>query len=149
MGLTGLDIFKQLPKTNCGDCGVPTCLAFAMKLAQKQASLDQCPHVTEDAKAALEGASAPPIKLVTIGDGERKLAIGNETVLFRHEETFHHPTGIAVLVDDSLAEEELAARVAAVGEVNFERVGQTLRLDAVALQGEGDAFVKAAQVAAE
>ncbi len=149
MGLTGLDIFKQLPKTNCGDCGVPTCLAFAMKLAQKQASLDQCPHVTEDAKTALDGASAPPIKLVTIGDGERKLAIGNETVLFRHEETFHHPTGIAVLVDDSLVEEELAARVAAVGEVNFERVGQTLRLDAVALQGEGDAFVKAAQVAAE
>ena len=149
MGLTGLDIFKQLPKTNCGDCGVPTCLAFAMKLAQKQASLDQCPHVTEDAKAALEGASAPPIKLVTIGDGERKLAIGNETVLFRHEETFHHSAGIAVLVDGSLAEEELAARVAAVGEVSFERVGQTLRLDAVALQGEGDAFVKAAQVAAE
>jgi len=149
VGLTGLDIFKQLPKTNCGDCGVPTCLAFAMKLAQKQASLDQCPHVTEDAKTALDGASAPPIKLVTIGDGERKLAIGNETVLFRHEETFHHPTGIAVLVDDSLVEEELAARVAAVGEVNFERVGQTLRLDAVALQGEGDAFVKAAQVAAE
>ncbi len=149
MGLTGLDIFKQLPKTNCGDCGVPTCLAFAMKLAQKQASLDQCPHVTEDAKAALEGASAPPIKLVTIGDGERKLEIGNETVLFRHEETFHHPAGIAVLVEGSLGEEELAARVAAVGEASFERVGQTLQLDAVALQGEGDAFVKAAQVAAE
>ena len=80
MGLTGLDIFKQLPKTNCGDCGVPTCLAFAMKLAQKQASLDQCPHVSAEGKGALEGASAPPIKLVTIGEGERKLAMGNETV---------------------------------------------------------------------
>ena len=84
MALTGIDIFKQLPKTNCRECGQPTCLAFAMKLAQKQASLDQCPHVSEDAKAALAGASAPPIKLVTIGAGDRKLEIGNETVLFRH-----------------------------------------------------------------
>ncbi len=149
MGLTGLDIFKQLPKTNCGDCGVPTCLAFAMKLAQKQASLDQCPHVSEEAKAALSGASAPPIKLITIGAGERKLEIGNETVLFRHEETFYHPTGIAVSVDAGLPEDQLAARVKAIGEVAFERVGRTLTLNAVALKGEGDAFVKAAKLAAE
>jgi len=144
-----LDIFKQLPKTNCGDCGVPTCLAFAMKLAQKQASLDQCPHVSDDAKAALDGASAPPIKLITVGAGERKLEIGNETVLFRHEETFYHPTGIAVLVDAGLPAEELAKRVEEVGEVALERVGQTLRLDAVALRGEGEAFVGAAKVVAE
>ena len=149
MGLTGLDIFKQLPKTNCGDCGVPTCLAFAMKLAQKQASLDQCPHVSDAAKAGLEGASAPPISLVTIGAGDRKLEVGNETVLFRHEETFYHPTGLAVLVDAGLPPEELAARVQAVGETAFERVGQTLRLDAVALQGEGEAFVNAARLLAE
>jgi acetyl-CoA decarbonylase/synthase complex subunit gamma len=148
VGLTGLDIFKQLPKTNCGDCGVPTCLAFAMKLAQKQASLDQCPHVSEEAKAALEGASAPPIKLVTIGVGDRKLEIGNETVLFRHEETFYHPTGIGVLVDASLAEEELKKRVAAIGEARFERVGQELRLDIAALKGEGEQLVEAARVAA-
>ncbi len=149
MGLTGLDIFKQLPKTNCSDCGVPTCLAFAMKLAQKQASLDQCPHVSEEAKEALSGASAPPIKLVTIGTGERKLEVGNETVLFRHEETFYHPTGIAVSVDAGLPEDQLAARIKAIGEVAFERVGQTLTLNAVALQGEGEAFVKAAALAAE
>lgn len=148
MGLTGLDIFKQLPKTNCRKCGVPTCLAFAMKLAQKQASLDQCPFVSEEAKAALSGASAPPIKLVTIGAGERKLEIGNETVLFRHEETFYHPCGIAVLVDASLPEADLSAKIKAIGDVAFERVGQTLRLNAVALKGEGDALVKAAGIAA-
>jgi len=149
VGLTGLDIFKQLPKTNCRDCGVPTCLAFAMKLAQKQASLDQCPHVSEEAKQALSGASAPPIKLVTIGAGDRKLEVGNETVLFRHEETFYHPTGIAVMVDAGLPEAELAARIKAIGDVSFERVGQTLQLNAVALTGEGEAFVKAATLAAE
>jgi acetyl-CoA decarbonylase/synthase complex subunit gamma len=148
VALTGLDIFKQLPKTNCGKCGVPTCLAFAMKLAQKQASLDQCPFVSEEAKAALSGASAPPIKLITMGAGERKLEIGNETVLFRHEETFYHPCGIAVLVDASLPEADLSAKIKAIGDVAFERVGQTLRLNAVALKGEGDAFVKAAGIAA-
>jgi acetyl-CoA decarbonylase/synthase complex subunit gamma len=149
LGLTGIDIFKQLPKTNCRECGQPTCLAFAMKLAQKQASLDQCPYVSEEAKAALAGASAPPIKLVTIGAGERKLEVGNETVLFRHDETFYHPTGLAVLVDAALPEAELAARITGVGEVEFERVGQKLRLDAVAVKGDGEAFVKAAGVAAE
>ena len=149
MGLTGLDIFKQLPKTNCGKCGQPTCLAFAMKLAQKQVSLDQCPDVSEAAKAALAGAAAPPIKLVSIGAGERKLEVGNETVLFRHEEQFYHPTGLAVLVDASLPEAELTARIVAINEVRFERVGQMLCLDAVALKGEGEAFVKAARIAAE
>jgi acetyl-CoA decarbonylase/synthase complex subunit gamma len=149
VGLTGLDIFKQLPKTNCRECGVPTCLAFAMKLAQKQASLDQCPHVTEAAKAALSGASAPPIKLVTVGAGDRKLEVGNETVLFRHEETFYHPTGIAVLVDASLPKDKFSAKIAAVGSVAFERVGQTLQLNAVAVKGEGAAFVEAVKLAAE
>lgn len=149
MALTGIDIFKQLPKTNCRDCGQPTCLAFAMKLAQKQASLDQCPHVSEEAKAALAGAAAPPIKLVTLGVGERKLEIGNETVLFRHEETFYHPTGLAVLVDANQSEAEVTARVKALADISFERVGMTLRLDAVALKGEGDAFVTAVKAASE
>jgi acetyl-CoA decarbonylase/synthase complex subunit gamma len=120
-----------------------------MKLAQKQATLDQCPHVSEEAKLALAGAAAPPIKLVTIGAGERRLEIGNETVLFRHEETFYHPPGIAALVDSSLPAPELEARLAAIAEVSFERVGQKLRLDAVALKGEGEAFVSAAKLAAE
>ncbi len=85
MPLTGLDIYKLLPRTNCGECGVPTCLAFAMKLARKQAALDECPHVSDEAKAALDGASAPPIHLVKIGAGDHELEIGNETVMFRHE----------------------------------------------------------------
>ena len=84
MALKALDIFKLLPKTNCKDCGCPTCLAFAMKLTQKQTTLDQCPHVTAEAQAALEGASAPPIRLVKIGTGPKALEIGNETVPVHH-----------------------------------------------------------------
>lgn len=150
MGLTGLEIYKHLPKTNCGECGVPTCLAFAMKLAQKQTSLDKCPHVTDQAKAALEGASAPPIKLVTVGTGDNKVEVGNETVLFRHEETFYHPTALAVAADASLPQDELAARVKQINGLAFDRVGQHLSVGLIALQGGADAaqFAAAAKTAA-
>ena len=97
MPLTALDIYKQLPRSNCGECGNPTCLAFAMQLAQKRVALDDCPRVTNEGRAALEGASLPPVKLVSIGaSDDHQLQIGNETVLFRHEETFYHPPGVAV-----------------------------------------------------
>ena len=150
MGLTGLEIYKHLPKTNCGECGVPTCLAFAMKLAQKQTSLDKCPHVTDQAKAALEGASAPPIKLVTVGTGDNKVEVGNETVLFRHEETFYHPTALAVTADASLPPDQLVARVKQVNGLAFDRVGQRLSVGLIALQGGADAaqFAAAATAAA-
>ena len=46
MAMTGIQIFKLLPKTNCKDCGSPTCLAFAMALAAGKAELDACPHVS-------------------------------------------------------------------------------------------------------
>ena len=102
MALTGLEIYKHLPKTNCKDCGLPTCLAFAMKMATKQVSLDKCPHVTAAGKAALESASRPPIQLVTIGSGDAEIKIGNETQLYRHEEKFHRPTAVAVRISDAL-----------------------------------------------
>ena len=79
MALTGLEIFKLLPKTNCKKCGRPTCLAFAMQLAQKKASLDDCPDVSAEAKNVLGAASAPPIKLVTLKAGEKIFKVGEET----------------------------------------------------------------------
>jgi acetyl-CoA decarbonylase/synthase complex subunit gamma len=134
MGLTGLEIYRHLPRTNCGDCGVPTCLAFAMKLASKQASLDDCPHVSEEGKSALGAASAPPIRLVTIGAGDSKLEIGNETVLFRHEETFYHPTGVAIEVDAGMPEAELTERVEEINKLQFERVGQDIGVNLIAVR---------------
>ena len=151
MAMKALDIFKLLPKTNCKKCGCPTCLAFAMKLAQKQASLDQCPDVSVASKAELEGASAPPIRLVTIGVGASKLDIGNETVMFRHEESFHHPPGIGVMVSDSLGEAALNARLAAIRKLKFTRVGMELRANVVAIvnaSGQAAPFAKAVQAAA-
>lgn len=151
MALTALEIFKHLPKTNCGKCGQPTCLAFAMKLAQKQASLDECPGISDEGKAALSGASAPPIKLVTIGTGDHKLEIGNETVLFRHDETFYHLTGVAISVSAGLGAEDLKSRMAALKQFRFERVGQQIDVNLLALQDEGEAaqFAAAAEIVAQ
>ena len=149
MALTALEVFKNLPKTNCRDCGFPTCLAFAMQLASKKVELDKCPHVTDEARAALEGASAPPVKLITIGDGEKKVEVGNETTLFRHEETFHHETGIAVQVSDSLDEKTLVEKVEKINGMIYERVGFLIGVNLVALKndsGSASTFVRAAEL---
>ncbi len=134
MALTGLDIYKLLPKTNCGDCGSPTCLAFAMKLASKQVSLESCPHASEEAKQALGAASQPPINLVTIGAGENKIEIGNETVLFRHQETFHHPSALAIRIREN--DPGQAQRIKEINALQFTRVGEEIAVDLIALEEE-------------
>ena len=150
MALTALDIYKILPKTNCGECGVPTCLAFAMQLATKKAAIDACPYATDDAKATLAGAAAPPIRLVSIGPAEKCIVVGKETVLFRHEETFYHPTAIAVRIRVDRSPEELLAAFERVVALQFDRVGQIVGIELVALEdvtGDADQFAAAAEVA--
>ena len=144
MALSGLEIYKLLPKTNCKDCGFPTCLAFAMKLASKQADLSSCPHVSEEAKEALAAASAPPIRLITLGTA-RKLEVGNETVMYRHEKTFFHEPGLALRVKDNDA--ELTQKVAQVDGYVVERVGIDLTMNAIAIENtSGNAVTFAAAV---
>jgi len=132
--LSAIEIYKNLPKTNCGECGFPTCLAFAMQLANKQALLDQCPHVTEEAKQALSAAAAPPMRKVAIGKNENKVEIGGETVLFRHEEKFHRPTGVAIKVKDSLSDDELEHKVEQINSLGFERIGEIIRVNLIAVE---------------
>lgn len=140
MALTGIQIFKLLPKTNCGKCGVPTCLAFAMNLATGKAELSACPTVSEEAKSQLAEASAPPIRPVTVGVGATAFKVGGETVMFRHEKKFENPTAIAVLVTDAMPEAEAMARVDKFNKYTYERVGLKLRAQAVAVKSEsGDA----------
>ncbi len=131
--LTGLDIFKLLPKTNCGDCNVPTCLAFAMKLAQKKAELDECPHASEEAKKLLGAAGEPPMRLIKAGIGADAVEIGGETEMFRHEKTFYHQTAIAVQLDDTLPDDELAQQTKQADSYLVERVGEQLHIDAFCL----------------
>jgi acetyl-CoA decarbonylase/synthase complex subunit gamma len=152
MPLTALDIYKVLPKTNCGECGVATCLAFAMQLATKKADIEACPYATDDAKAALAGAAAPPIRKVEIGPVAQCVIMGNETVLFRHEETFYHPTTIAIRIRTGRGPAALDADIERVKAMVFDRVGQFVRVEAVALEdGDGDpaAYAAAAVAVAE
>ncbi|VAX34039.1 Acetyl-CoA synthase corrinoid iron-sulfur protein, large subunit [hydrothermal vent metagenome] len=154
MALTGVQIFKLLPKTNCKKCGFPTCLAFAMKLAQRQVSLDACPDVSEEAKATLGEASAPPVRPVTLGAGERAVKLGEETVLFRHEKKFVNPPALALEIKDTDSDDIVEAKIQDVLDSEINRVGQLLRIDAVYLSNDsgdpgrfGDLAQKVAQKA--
>ncbi len=145
MALTGLEIYKLLPKTNCKDCGFPTCLAFAMKLAAKQAELVACPHVSDEAKAALESAAAPPIRLISIGDDDHKIEAGNETELYRHDKSFFHMPGLLVRVKDDQPLEQVEQLVSRVDAYSVDYVGQTLNLDGIAVEsvsGDPATFAK-------
>lgn len=140
MPLTGIEIFKLLPKTNCGECGVPTCLAFAMNLATGKAELSACPYVSEETKAKLAEEAAPPIRPVTIGVGDRALKVGGETVMFRHEKRLENPPGFAILISDTMDESEIDARLERFRQLQYERVGLTLRPELVAVKDDsGDA----------
>ncbi len=140
MGLTGIQILKLLPKKNCKECGDPTCLAFAMKLAQGKAELAKCPYVSEEAKAELAEASAPPIRGVVLGTGDNQLKIGEELVLFRHDKTFVNAPAIAVLFKDSETDAAIDAKLKNFNDISFERVGYLLKAHLAAVKNDsGDA----------
>ena len=140
MALTGIEIFKMLPKTNCKECGFPTCLAFAMGLATAKAELDKCPYVSEEVRDKLAEASAPPIRPVKIGMKEGVKTIGGETVMFRHEKTFFNPTLIAGLVTTAMTDAEVDKKLGQFMKLQYERVGLMLRPELLAiLDANGDA----------
>ncbi|MEE9151665.1 MAG: acetyl-CoA decarbonylase/synthase complex subunit gamma [Thermoplasmata archaeon] len=150
MALTAIEIYKLLPKTNCGKCGVPTCLAFAMKLANKQTELGACPDVSEEVKTQLEESAAPPIRLITVGTGENAVKMGNETELFRHEKTFYHPTAYSLIIEDTLSTEEMNLKIEEASLLQFERVGQMLKMGMLAIKassGDSAKFAEAVKFA--
>jgi len=152
MALTGIQIFKLLPKTNCKECGVPTCLAFAMNLASGKAELDSCPYVSDEAREKLAEASAPPIRPVAIGKGVRAFTAGGETVLYRHEKTFYNPSAIGALIGSDISDADLETKLKNWNAFQFERVGLNLRPELVVLKdigGDKDAFAKKAKTIAE
>lgn len=132
--LSAMDIYQELPQTDCGDCNFPTCMAFAMQLASKQVSLEQCPHVSTEAEEALAASSAPPMRIVNIGDGDDDVEVGGETVQYRHEEKFYRPTAVAIEIDDSVEEPELKEKVNQVNGLQFERVGEKISVDLLTLK---------------
>lgn len=145
MALSGIQIYKLLPQTNCKECGFPTCLAFAMKLAAKQADLAACPDVSEESKAKLEESSAPPVRLVTLKADGHEAKAGNETVMYRHEKTFYNRPGLFVRLRDDLPVGELEAKAKEIADYHVDYVGMSLIVDGLAVEatGDGAAFAQA------
>ncbi len=143
---TGLEIYKLLPRTNCKKCGYPTCLAFAMVLATKKVELAACPDVSAEAKAILAQEARPPIATVRFGSAAHSVTCGGETVLFRHEKTFFHPTCIAITIPVAESLAAVQQRCEKIRRLQFDRVGEKVSIDAVVLQSEGGQPEKFRQV---
>ncbi len=134
MALTGIQILKMLPKKNCGECSIPTCLAFAMKVAAGQVEIDDCPYVSDEAKETIGEASAPPIRSIKLGQGDDVFTTGAETCMYRHEKRFENPTGIAVLVTTEMSDADVDGRVERFNKLEYERVGVIMKADLIAVK---------------
>jgi len=144
MALSGIQIYKLLPQTNCKECGFPTCLAFAMKLAAKQVELSGCPYVSEASKAQLAESAAPPIRLITLKSNGYEVKAGNEVVMFRHEKTFYNKPGLFIKVRDDEPLEVIKAKVAAADAYTTNYVGIDLVLDGFAVESANESASDAA-----
>jgi len=148
MAMNGMQIYRLLPRTNCKECGYPTCLAFAMKLAAKQAELADCPYVSDESRAKLEEASQPPIRLVTVQANGSQVQAGNETVMFRHEKRFFNKPGLFCRLRDDLSLGEIKSRALQIADYMVEYVGMELKVDGFAVEATGDGETFAAAVRA-
>lgn len=138
MALSGLDIFKITPKTNCKDCGSPTCMAFAMKVAQGAVPLEKCPHLSDEVRAKLDEATAPPMKTIKIGTGDNEFSLGGETVLYRHEKTFVSKSLYAVALSDAYSDEQNEAALKDVATVDYERISERMCVDVIFVEYVSD-----------
>jgi len=134
MALNGMEIYKMLPKKNCKECGFPTCLAFAMKLAQGAAQAEKCPYMSDEAKDKLAEATAPPMKTVKFGSQDRTYSLGGETVLFRHEKTFVNKPRFAVMFDDSENPDDVAKKIGHINAVNYTRISEEMYVEIAAFR---------------
>jgi len=138
MAVKGLDIFKLTPKTNCKECGFPTCMAFSMKAATGAVQVEKCPYISEEAKELLSEATAPPMKSIKVGSGDAEITLGGETVLFRHEKTLVHKNLFAVELSDAMSDDDVAAAFAKLAKVHYDRIGEMMFVEVVGVRFAAD-----------
>ncbi len=141
MALTGIDIFKVTPKTNCKECGNPTCMAFAMKVAQGAVPLEKCPYISEEIKEKLSEATAPPMKTIKIGTGENEHTLGGETVLARHEKTFVSKNLYAVAVCNAEEDAKNETVFENIPKIDYQRIGERMYIELIYVnyvEGKGE-----------
>src|SRR3990170_6704819 len=136
--LSPIDIYKILPKTNCKECGVENCMAFATKIVNREITIYQCPPLlkkeNEKAYSQLKEMLKPAVKEVVVGVGDKAIKLGGKLVMYRHEFTYTNPTAIAIAVTDEMPEEEMLERVKKTEQLSYEYIGYTLKLDMIAVR---------------
>ena len=148
--ISAMDIYKLLPKTNCKKCGYPSCMAFATKLLEKEATVDQCPILNtpkfEKNKKKIIEMISPPVKEVWFGNDEKKAVMGGDEVMYRYQLSFFNPTPIGIDISDNLSEEEIKNKAKEIENFVFERTGEKLRLDFIVIRNaskDAEKFKKA------
>lgn len=146
MRATAMDIYRLLPKSNCAKCGEASCMAFATKLSEKEADVSLCTQMTEKEMEKLQDMLAPAVKEVIIGTGENAIIIGGDEVLYRYELTYYNPTSLMIDVSDDMDEEEFDKKIKTIEDFEFERTGEKLKLNGIAIRnksGDAQKFVDA------
>jgi acetyl-CoA decarbonylase/synthase complex subunit gamma len=142
-----MEIYRLLPKTNCAKCGEASCMAFATKLSDKETDLELCTQLAADEMEKLENLLAPAVREITIGKGEKAMILGGDEVLYRYELTYYNPTPLVIDVNDNMDEEALNERIKIIEATEFERTGEKLILDGIAVRnvsGNKDKFAETA-----
>ncbi|MEM3045796.1 MAG: acetyl-CoA decarbonylase/synthase complex subunit gamma [Candidatus Bathyarchaeia archaeon] len=151
---TLLTVYRYLPQTNCGECGEATCMAFASKLLERAAKVEDCPPLVKDPKLKgrrekLADLVAPPVREVIVGSEKNAVKIGGKEVLYRHELTFHNPTALAMDLSDKLEDQAVLERCKSIEAFKIEKMGQKLGLDLIAIRcasGDPGRFAKVASL---
>ena len=136
--ISPIDVYKLLPRTNCRECGVPNCMAFATKVVNGELLSDDCPPLLtsqySEAHSQLEELLAPPVRAVKFGTGQKTVTIGGKYVLQRHEFTYQFPPPVAIDIPDDMEFSAIEARVKEISGFSYTYIGRTLSLDAVAIR---------------
>jgi hypothetical protein len=69
---TPLAAYSLLPKSNCGDCGVSTCMAFAAAVVKQEKRLADCPHLDKGSIAYYDGQVERQVNIESIQEKTRK-----------------------------------------------------------------------------
>ncbi len=148
MAVTAMDVYRLLPKTNCAKCGEASCMAFATKLSEKEIDLELCTQLAADEMDKLVDLLAPAVNEITIGKGDKAILVGGDEVLYRYELTYYNPTPLVIDISDDIDEAAFDERVKKIEDTQFERTGELLTLDAIALRnksGNASKFKEAAE----
>jgi acetyl-CoA decarbonylase/synthase complex subunit gamma len=127
---------------NCKECGAENCLAFATKLANREAELEDCPPVfskeNEKNLEQLRDLLRPAIKEILVGSGSEAVKIGGKIAMYRHEFAFFNPIPIAIDVTDEMTDQEILERIGKTSNFVFDYIGQKLKLDMTAVRSTSD-----------